>query len=104
MKNTILSRRQTVTTVLTSIFTRKLPFLLALAALLALQSNLRAGVQYFDPDATPAGLGCTTTVAWPWDTSTSLWTPDGNCGGATTTWTDGNDAVFWGIPGGGWPC
>ena len=109
MKNTILSRRQTATTILTSIFTRKLPFPLALAALLALQSNLRAGVQYFDPDATPAGndcttgagLGCTTTVGMPWDTSSILWTPVGNCGGATTTWTDGNDAVFWGLPGAG---
>jgi fibronectin-binding autotransporter adhesin len=108
MKNTSPSSRQTGNTVTTGIFTRELPFLLALAAVLALQSNLRAGVQYFDPDQTPvgndcttgAGLGCTVTVGWPWDTTSSRWTPDGNCGGATTTWTDGNDAVFWGIPSG----
>jgi autotransporter-associated beta strand protein len=106
MKTTNPSFRQTGNT---GIFTRKLPFLLALAALLALQSNLRAGVQYFDPDANPigndcttgAGLGCTTTMALPWDTSSILWTPDGNCIGVTTNWTDGNDAVFWGLPGAG---
>src|ERR1035438_10181468 len=105
MKNTILSRRQTATTVLTSIFTRKLPFLLALAALLALQPNLRAGVQYWDPDGSGAGNDCTTGAGLGglngnWEDLTT-WTPNGNCTGATTTWTEGNDAVFWGVSGAG---
>src|ERR1019366_503504 len=98
MKNTILSRRQTATTVLTSIFTRKLPFLLALAALLALQPNLRAGIQYWDPDGSGAGNDCITGAGLGglngnWEDLTT-WTPNGNCTGATTTWTEGNDAVF----------
>ena len=104
MKNAILSPRQTATPVLTGIFTQKLPFLLALAALLALQPNLRAGVQYWDPDANPANNNCATGAglgAGPGNWEDTAWTPDGNCGGATTTWTEGNDAVFWGVSGAG---
>ena len=106
MKNTILSRRQTATTVLTSIFTRKLPFLLALAALLALQPNLRAGVQYWDPDGNGLNNDCTTGAglggaSGNWEAPPFSWTPDGNCTGATTSWTEGNDAVLWGLTGAG---
>src|ERR1039458_1609461 len=88
MKNAILSPRQTATPVLTGIFTQKLSFLLALAALLALQPNLRAGVQYWDPDANPANNNCATGAglgAGPGNWEDTAWTPDGNCGGATTT-------------------
>ena len=106
MKNSIPSSRQTAATVITGIFTRKLPFLLALAALLALQSNLRAGVQYWDPDGSGTGNDCTTGVGLGagggnWEAPPFSWTPDGNCTGTTTAWTEGNDAVFWGVSGAG---
>lgn len=104
MKNSIPSSRQTASTVLTSVFTRKLPFLLALAALLALQPHLRAGVQYWDADGNPLNNDCTTGAglggaSGNWEDSS--WTPDGNCTGTATTWTEGNDAVLWGLTGAG---
>ena len=111
MKNSILSSRQTATAVLTGIFTRELPFLMALAALLAQQPNLRAGTTYWDPDNDPSNndvsgpgtgaLGSLSLSIGPINWESANWTDDSNLPLSITNtlvnFNEGDDAIFWGI-------
>ena len=110
MKNPTLSPRQKASNTLTSRFTRKLPLLLALAFSLALASNLRAGIMWFDPDGDPSnnstngtGTGALGSAGLPigpdaWEST--LWTDDSNLPTSITNalvnFNEGDDVIFWG--------
>ena len=104
MKNSYSAPRPSSAAALLPLPLAKRILLLCAMLVLAGFTELRAGVQYWDPDATPAGNDCTTGAGLggaggSWEGT--LWTPDGNCTGTTAAWTEGNDAVLWGVTGAG---